>query len=101
LMQGCRIVLTDSGGVQEEAPSLGKPVLVMRDTTERPEGVEAGTVRLVGADSERLVEEASRLLTDRLEYDRMARATHPYGDGQAASRILAHLRRYAAGRVSR
>jgi UDP-N-acetylglucosamine 2-epimerase (non-hydrolysing) len=88
--------LTDSGGVQEEAPSLGKPVLVMRDTTERPEGVQAGTVRLVGSDAERLVWEVSRLLTDAEAYDEMARAANPYGDGSAAPRILDHLRRYLA-----
>jgi UDP-N-acetylglucosamine 2-epimerase (non-hydrolysing) len=96
LMQSCRIVLTDSGGVQEEAPSLGKPVLVMRDTTERPEGVQAGAVRLVGANPERLVEEVSRLLTDRAEYDRMALAINPYGDGQAAPRIVERLRSHMA-----
>jgi UDP-N-acetylglucosamine 2-epimerase (non-hydrolysing) len=94
LMNACRVVLTDSGGVQEEAPSLGKPVLVMRDTTERPEGVQAGTVRLVGSDAERLVWEVSRLLTDSHAYDEMALAANPYGDGSAAPRIVEHLRRY-------
>jgi UDP-N-acetylglucosamine 2-epimerase (non-hydrolysing) len=88
LLHACRIVLTDSGGVQEEAPSLGKPVLVMRDTTERPEGVEAGTVRLVGPNAERMVGEVSRLLTDRAAYDSMALAANPYGDGHAAPRIV-------------
>ncbi len=96
LMHACRIVLTDSGGIQEEAPSLGKPVLVMRNTTERPEGVSAGTVRLVEPNAERLVEEVSRLLTDRAAYDRMALAANPYGDGHAAERILERLRAYVA-----
>lgn len=92
LMHACRIVLTDSGGIQEEAPSLGKPVLVMRDTTERPEGVQAGTVRLVAPKAERLIEEVSRLLTDRNAYDAMALAANPYGDGKAAERIVERLR---------
>lgn len=96
LMHACRIVLTDSGGIQEEAPSLGKPVLVMRNTTERPEGVSAGTVRLVEPNAERLVEEVSRLLTDRAAYDSMALAANPYGDGHAAERILERLRAYVA-----
>ncbi len=81
------IVLTDSGGVQEEAPSLGKPVLVMRDTTERPEGVEAGTVRLVGTDPKKIIESAHALLTDRNEYERMSGVKNPYGDGKASQRI--------------
>jgi len=84
-------VLTDSGGLQEEAPCLGKPVLVMRDETERPEGLEAGTLRLVGADPRAIVEAASMLLDDRLAYERMARAHNPYGDGHAARRIVAWL----------
>ncbi|MCS7310365.1 MAG: UDP-N-acetylglucosamine 2-epimerase (non-hydrolyzing) [Armatimonadetes bacterium] len=87
LMRHATLILTDSGGVQEEAPSLGKPVLVLRETTERPEGVEAGTARLVGTDVERIVAEASRLLTDLEAYERMARAVNPYGDGRAAQRI--------------
>lgn len=87
LMQRAYLILTDSGGVQEEAPSLGKPVLVLRETTERPEGVEAGTARLVGTDVERIVEEASRLLSDETAYQQMARAVNPYGDGKAAQRI--------------
>jgi UDP-N-acetylglucosamine 2-epimerase (non-hydrolysing) len=85
------LVLTDSGGVQEEAPSLGKPVLVMRETTERPEAVEAGTVRLVGTDSDLIFEEVIGLLTDRRLYDRMARAINPYGDGRAAQRSVAAI----------
>ena len=88
LMNACRLVLTDSGGVQEEAPGLGKPVLVMRDTTERPEGVEAGTVKLVGADQKRIVEGVVKLLTDEAEYKRMGEASNPYGDGKASSRIV-------------
>jgi UDP-N-acetylglucosamine 2-epimerase (non-hydrolysing) len=91
LMRHATLLLTDSGGVQEEAPSLGKPVLVMRDTTERPEGVDAGTVRLVGADAARIVEEATRLLTDEQAYRRMAEARNPYGDGHAAPRIVERI----------
>ncbi|NIM40908.1 MAG: UDP-N-acetylglucosamine 2-epimerase (non-hydrolyzing) [Hydrogenophaga sp.] len=87
LMNRSHLIITDSGGVQEEAPSLGKPVLVMRETTERPEAVEAGTVRLVGTDIERIVAEANRLLDDEIAYQRMARALNPYGDGKAAERI--------------
>lgn len=82
----CELVLTDSGGVQEEAPSLGKPVLVLRDTTERPEAVSAGTVRLVGTDPVRIIAEAARLLTDPLVREQMSRAINPYGDGHAARR---------------
>ena len=81
------LILTDSGGIQEEAPSLGKPVLVMRDTTERPEGVAAGTLRLVGSEEEVIYREFKRLLTDGEAYARMASASNPYGDGQAARRI--------------
>lgn len=85
------LVLTDSGGIQEEAPGLGKPVLVMREVTERPEGVEAGTVRLVGTDVDKIVSETCRLLDDAQEYQRMARAVNPYGDGHAAERIAQAL----------
>ncbi len=91
LMRRARLILTDSGGIQEEAPSLGKPVLVMRDTTERPEAVDAGTVRLVGTDTARIVEEAGRLLDDPAEWNAMSRAHNPYGDGRAAGRIAAIL----------
>jgi len=94
LMARCRLVLTDSGGVQEEAPSLGKPVLVMRDTTERPEGVEAGTALLTGPESAAIVANATRLLTDEAAYQAMARARNPYGDGFAAGRILDRIRQY-------
>ena len=81
------IILTDSGGIQEEAPSLGKPVLVLRDTTERPEGIEAGTLKLVGTDSDVIYRETIRLLTDKEEYERMSKASNPYGDGHASERI--------------
>ncbi len=87
LMRKAYILITDSGGIQEEGPSLGKPVLVMRDKTERPEAVEAGTVKLVGADEEAIVAAASRLLENRKEYDAMARVHNPYGDGRASMRI--------------
>ncbi len=96
LMERCRIVITDSGGIQEEAPSLGKPVLVMRDVTERPEAVEAGTVKLVGTDARRIVAEATRLLDDDKAYAKMSRAHNPYGDGKAAGRIVEVLRRAQA-----
>jgi len=96
LLERSHIVLTDSGGIQEEAPSLGKPILVMRETTERPEGVQAGTVRLVGTDPERIVGEVSRLITDSRAYEDMARAHNPYGDGHATERILAACRKFRA-----
>lgn len=89
LMARCYLVLTDSGGIQEEAPSLGKPVLVLRDTTERPEAVAAGTVKLVGTAHETVYNETRRLLTDKAAYHRMATAVNPYGDGRAAARIVA------------
>lgn len=88
LMNRAKIILTDSGGVQEEAPSLGKPVLVMRETTERPEAVAMGTVRLVGTDSYAIVSNVSMLMTDRASYEQMANAVNPYGDGKAAGRII-------------
>lgn len=91
LMKAVDVVLTDSGGIQEEAPTLGKPVLVMRDTTERPEGVAAGTARLVGTDTETVGGELLTLLTDAEAYERMASAVNPYGDGHAAERIADHL----------
>jgi UDP-N-acetylglucosamine 2-epimerase (non-hydrolysing) len=87
-VRDCTFVLTDSGGIQEEAPCLGKPVLVMREETERPEGVDAGTLQLIGNDRQRIVETATRLLTDRAHYERMARAVNPYGDGRASDRIV-------------
>jgi UDP-N-acetylglucosamine 2-epimerase (non-hydrolysing) len=91
LMAASRLILTDSGGIQEEAPSLDKPVLVLRDTSERPEAVEAGAVKVVGTDRATIVEAAVRLLSDPEEYRRMAAAPNPYGDGHAARRILARL----------
>ena len=97
LMNHADVIVTDSGGVQEEAPSLGKPVLVMRETTERPEAVDAGTVRLVGTDPERIISECARLLDDPEAYRGMSRAHNPYGDGQAADRIVRFLQREAAG----
>jgi UDP-N-acetylglucosamine 2-epimerase (non-hydrolysing) len=91
MLSACEIVLTDSGGIQEEAPSLGKPVLVMRDTTERPEGVAAGTARLVGTDATAIIETTNLLLDDEAAYQRMARAHNPYGDGAASQKIAALL----------
>lgn len=96
LMKKAHIILTDSGGIQEEGPSLGKPVLVMRDTTERPEAVEAGTVRLVGTDVERIVGETTRLLDDAEAYMAMSRAHNPYGDGAACRRIVEKLETFHA-----
>ena len=90
-MSECTLVLTDSGGIQEEAPGLGKPVLVMRDTTERPEAVEAGTVKLVGTDKQLIVSEVQRLLDDEQYYSVMATAVNPYGDGKACERIIKFL----------
>ena len=91
LMEKSTVVLTDSGGIQEEAPGLGKPVLVMRNTTERPEALEAGTVKLVGTDHDLIVSEVSRLLDDKVYYDRMSHAVNPYGDGHACERIVRAL----------
>ena len=95
----CYLVLTDSGGIQEEAPTLGKPVLVLRDTTERPEGVEAGTARLVGTSREQIVRETERVLRDPAAYAVMARAHNPYGDGRAAERIVDILASWIASRT--
>ena len=92
LLKHSHIVLTDSGGIQEEAPSLGKPVLVMRDVTERPEAIEAGTVRLVGADRTRIVANVAELLDNQVSYTAMSRAHNPYGDGKACDRIVSVLR---------
>lgn len=91
LMEKSNIVLTDSGGIQEEAPGLGKPVLVMRDTTERPEALEAGTVKLVGTDYDKIVSHVSQLLDSREHYEQMSKAVNPYGDGLACSRIVKHI----------
>ena len=92
LMEKCTIVLTDSGGIQEEAPGLGKPVLVMRDTTERPEAVDAGTVKLVGTNYQKIVDNVSQLLDDQEYYNTMSKAVNPYGDGKACERIVNQLR---------
>ena len=88
LMKKSSLVLTDSGGIQEEAPSLGNPVLVMRDTTERPEALDAGTVKLVGTDCDKIISEVSSLLEDKEYYRRMSRAINPYGDGRVCERIV-------------
>lgn len=93
LMGKASIVLTDSGGIQEEAPGLGKPVLVMRDTTERPEALAAGTVKLVGTDCNKIITEVSRLLDDRTAYETMSKAVNPYGDGEACGRIVGRIRK--------
>ncbi len=96
-MRSCTLLLSDSGGLQEEAPALGKPVLVLRRTTERPEAVEAGTARLIGTDSASILQETSRLLEDPEAYGAMARAHNPFGDGLASERILTAARRFLAG----
>jgi len=88
LMKHAKLLITDSGGLQEEAPSLGIPVLVLRKTTERPEGIEAGTLRLVGTETEQIVRETNRLLDDPIAHAEMAKAVNPYGDGHAAERIV-------------
>jgi UDP-N-acetylglucosamine 2-epimerase (non-hydrolysing) len=97
LMRRAYLVITDSGGIQEEGPSLGKPILVMREKTERPEAVAAGTVKLVGTDADRIVREAARLLDDPAEYNRMARIHNPYGDGHASDRIRQAIAAYLEG----
>jgi UDP-N-acetylglucosamine 2-epimerase len=94
LMNRARLILTDSGGIQEEAPSLGKPVLVMRETTERPEAVAAGTALLVGTDTANIVGIASRLLSDQKAYENMAKKKNPYGDGKASDRIVEVIAQY-------
>jgi UDP-N-acetylglucosamine 2-epimerase (non-hydrolysing) len=91
LMSKSYFIITDSGGVQEEAPSLGKPVLVMRDTTERPEALEAGTVKLVGTNTELIIKEAQKLISDKIEYNKMSKAHNPYGDGKACKKIVEYL----------
>ena len=100
LLARCDLVITDSGGIQEEAPALGKPVLVTREVTERVEGVDAGTLALVGTDPERIVAVAGRLLTDPVAYAEMSEAPNPYGDGKAAERIVAALEYLHAGGVA-
>jgi len=95
LMRRAYLILTDSGGIQEEAPTLRKPVLLLRDTTERPEGLEAGAVKLVGADRRRIVRETQKLLRDEKEYGRMTRGINPFGDGRACARIVEILKRWS------
>jgi UDP-N-acetylglucosamine 2-epimerase (non-hydrolysing) len=97
LMNRAHVILTDSGGIQEEAPSLGKPVLVMRDTTERPEAIAAGSAILVGTAEDRIIGEVARLLTDRSAYDGMSHVKNPYGDGQAARRIIEACESFLTG----
>lgn len=99
LMNASYLILTDSGGIQEEAPSLGKPVLVLRDYTERPEALQAGTVKMVGTTSERVYQEAHLLLADRREYNKMARAINPYGDGHASKRIVKVIKDFLYSRI--
>ena len=94
LMNKCFMVMTDSGGLQEEAPHLGKPVLVLRDVTERPEAVEYGTVKLVGTDIARIVEEAQILIKDKEAYEKMSKSINPYGDGLASKRIVKAILKY-------
>jgi UDP-N-acetylglucosamine 2-epimerase (hydrolysing) len=101
LMSKAHLIITDSGGIQEEAPALGVPVLVTRDTTERPEALEAGTARLVGTDRGRIVAQVEALLNDRHEYEQMAHAVNPYGDGHASERIVAALESRVTRRASR
>ena len=96
LMKKARLIITDSGGIQEEAPALGVPVLVTRDTTERPEAIEAGTARLVGTNTERITEEAHKIISCEDEWTKMARATNPFGDGLAGERIAAHVKAFLA-----
>jgi UDP-N-acetylglucosamine 2-epimerase (non-hydrolysing) len=98
-MKRAALILSDSGGVQEEAPSLDVPVLVLRERTERPEALETGATRLVGTDTRRIVEAVARLLNDRAAYEAMARAPNPYGDGHAAERIARVVRRFLAERT--
>ena len=99
-MNRSALILTDSGGIQEEAPSLGKPVLVMRDTTERPEAVEAGTVKLVGTDIEQIVTQVQMLLSNKDAYEAMAQAHNPYGDGLACNKIAQVLQRSLSASLS-
>jgi len=100
LMNQAHIILTDSGGIQEEAPSLGKPVLVMRDTTERPEAIQAGTVKLVGTEKHNIVSAVANLLTNEAEYRRMSRAHNPYGDGKASERIIKKIEQHFTNKMS-
>ena len=94
LMNKCFMVMTDSGGLQEEAPHLGKPVLVLRDVTERPEAVEYGTVKLVGTDKEKIIREGNELINNKEAYEKMSKAVNPYGDGKASERICDAIMKY-------
>jgi UDP-N-acetylglucosamine 2-epimerase (non-hydrolysing) len=94
LMKHATLILTDSGGIQEEAPAFGVPTLVLREVTERPEGVEAGTVKLVGTETAKITSEAKKLLSDESEYQKMSKAANPYGDGHASERIIQALLNY-------
>jgi UDP-N-acetylglucosamine 2-epimerase (non-hydrolysing) len=100
ILQRADLILTDSGGIQEEAPSLHKPVLVLRNVTERPEGVDAGVLKVVGTDSDVVYAESERLLSDPVAYTRMTQAANPYGDGLAAQRIVRHIEDYFSSRKS-
>ena len=100
LIKRSYLILTDSGGIQEEGPSLGKPVLVVRETTERPEGVEAGTLKLTGTSIDNIVKQVSRLMEDKTEYERMSNAENPYGDGHASERIVEAVIKYFNGRIT-
>lgn len=100
LIKRSYLILTDSGGIQEEGPSLGKPVLVVRETTERPEGVEAGTLKLTGTSIDNIVKQVSRLMEDKTEYERMSNAENPYGDGHASERIVEAVIKYFNGRIN-
>jgi UDP-N-acetylglucosamine 2-epimerase (non-hydrolysing) len=101
LMKRATLILTDSGGIQEEAPAFGIPVLVMRETTERPEGVDAGALKLVGTETSHIVQAATRLLDDPAEYARMSKASNPYGDGHAAERIIQALLEAGANKIAK
>ena len=94
LMKYCYLVITDSGGIQEEAPSLNKPVLVTRDVTERPEGVDTGAIKLVGTNKRIIIENVSSLIDDHIEYQKMANAKNPYGDGTASTKIAKYLMKH-------
>ena len=99
-MARCHLIVTDSGGIQEEAPALGKPVLVVRETTERPEAIEAGTARLIGTNAETVLAALTDLLGNQSSYDRMAHAANPFGDGHAAEKIVEAIREWSASRSS-
>ena len=93
-MSKVKLIMTDSGGIQEEAPTLGKPVMVLRTETERPEALQAGTIKLVGVDTDKIYNETKELLTNKVLYNKMSQATNPYGDGRACERILNQIYKY-------